>query len=163
MTVSLGDFVEQAGGAMVIVTAAAAGRRAGCLVGFASQVSVRPPRFLVALSTANHTYRVAAGASALAVHLIDAEDHRLAELFGTRTGDEIDKFIRCAWTAGPDGVPVLDAATAVLLGRVLERIPFGDHVGHLLEPISVTVRRKTAPFTLAQGMLLEPAHPVEES
>lgn len=158
---SLGDFVEQANGAMVVVTAASAGRRAGCLVGFASQVSVRPPRFLVALSTANHTYRVATGASVLAVHLIDRADQASAELFGTTSGDDIDKFTRCGWSPGPDGVPVLDGATAVLIGRVLERISFGDHVGHLLEPMSVTVRRAAPPYTLEQGMRLEPAHPVE--
>jgi flavin reductase (DIM6/NTAB) family NADH-FMN oxidoreductase RutF len=157
----LGDFVEQADGAMFVVTTASGERRAGCLVGFASQVSVRPPRFLVALSTANHTYRVAAAADVLAVHLIGRDDRRLAELFGSTTGDEIDKFTRCAWTPGPDGVPVLDRATAVLIGRVLERVAFGDHVGHVLEPVSVTMRRAAAPYRLAQGMELEPAHPVQ--
>ena len=44
---------------MFVVTTSADGRSAGCLVGFASQVSIGPPRFLVGLSKRNHTYRVA--------------------------------------------------------------------------------------------------------
>ena len=44
---------------MVVVTAAAGGERAGCLVGFHSQSSIEPARCCVWLSKANHTYRVA--------------------------------------------------------------------------------------------------------
>ena len=44
---------------MFVVTTRAGDEPAGCLVGFASQVSIRPPRFLVGLSKRNHTYRVA--------------------------------------------------------------------------------------------------------
>ena len=35
---------------MFIVTTQVEGRRAGCLVGFASQFSIDPPRFLIGLS-----------------------------------------------------------------------------------------------------------------
>ncbi len=44
---------------MYVVTTACGDQRAGCLVGFTSQVSIGPPRFLVGLSEKNHTYRVA--------------------------------------------------------------------------------------------------------
>jgi len=50
---------------MFVVTTRAGDESAGCLVGFASQVSIRPPRFIVGLSKCNHTYRVAEGASHL--------------------------------------------------------------------------------------------------
>ena len=42
---------------MFVVTTGVGGTAAGCLVGFASQVSIHPPRFLVGLSTKNHTFR----------------------------------------------------------------------------------------------------------
>lgn len=35
--------------------------KAGCLVGFATQCSISPPKFLVCLSKRNHTHRAAAG------------------------------------------------------------------------------------------------------
>lgn len=42
---------------MFVVTTHADEQHAGCLVGFATQVSIRPQRFLVGLSHKNHTYR----------------------------------------------------------------------------------------------------------
>ncbi|MFC7482034.1 flavin reductase [Luedemannella flava] len=82
----------------------------GCLIGFATQCSIDPPRFLACLSKANHTYRAAARALAVAVHRLGPADHDLAELFGTETGDEVDKLARCAWRPGPHGVPCWTAA-----------------------------------------------------
>ncbi len=60
----------------------------------------------------------------------------LAQLFGSQTGDSIDKFSRCAWHAGPQDMPILDDAIAWFVGKTLTRIDVGDHVGHLLEPIA---------------------------
>jgi flavin reductase (DIM6/NTAB) family NADH-FMN oxidoreductase RutF len=120
---------------MYIVTAAAGGERDGCLVGFATQASIDPARFLVCLSDKNRTYRVARDAEALGVHLLAADQEELAELFGGETGDEVDKLDRVAWRPGPGGAPVLEDCANWFAGRVLERIPFGDHVGFLLEPV----------------------------
>ena len=58
---------------MFVITTEAGGVTAGCLVGFASQTSIHPPRFLVGLSKRNHTFRVAADATHLAVHVFDRE------------------------------------------------------------------------------------------
>nr|WP_038554104.1 flavin reductase family protein [Nocardia nova] len=118
-----------------VVTIATESDRAGCVVGFASQVGIEPRRFLVCLSELNHTYRVAAGATHVAVHLIDAEGRALAQLFGAETGDDVDKFSWCRWHHGPDGVVVLDEAAAWFSGRILDRLNFGDHLGVLLEPL----------------------------
>jgi flavin reductase (DIM6/NTAB) family NADH-FMN oxidoreductase RutF len=118
---------------MYIVTAVAAGERAGCLVGFATQSSIRPSDFLVGLSRRNHTYRVALRAAALAVHRPPTDQLPLAELFGGRTGDDIDKFARSAWHPGPEGLPILDACRSWFAGRILDRVDLGDHVGFRLE------------------------------
>lgn len=120
---------------MVIVTAAAGGERAGCLVGFHTQVSIEPARYLVCISKNNRTHEVAGRAEALAVHAVPADRDDLAELFGGETGDETDKFERCEWSAGPGGVPLLDGCPARFAGRVLERLDLGDHTGFVLEPI----------------------------
>jgi len=128
---------------MVIVTASSAdGRRSGCLVGFSTQCSIHPPRVLVCISQTNHTLQVAAAAPLLAVHWLGDDDRGLAELFGGETGDEIDKFERCSWEAGPEGVPVLDGVKGWVAGAVVGRFDVGDHmafvidadVGALVEP-----------------------------
>src|SRR5438067_13436853 len=97
---------------MLVVTAAAGGRRAGCLVGFATQTSIDPSRFLVCLSRLNATYEVACRARTLGVHVLGRGDLDLAELFGGETGHRIDKLARCDWREGPDGVPVLSRPPA---------------------------------------------------
>jgi Flavin reductase like domain len=85
---------------LYVVTADDGTERSGCLVGFATQCSIHPPRFLVCLSVLNHTERVARRTGALGIHLLDAEDHPLAAHFGGLTGDEADKFAGVAWHRG---------------------------------------------------------------
>jgi flavin reductase (DIM6/NTAB) family NADH-FMN oxidoreductase RutF len=144
---------------MFIVTAQAHGDRAGCLVGFASQTSIRPPRFLVGLSKRNHTYRVARDADHLAVHVLARQDAELARLFGGETGDEVDKFGRCAWHVGPQDTPILDGAVAWFVGKVLTRFDAGDHVGHILEPIAGDAPESFGDLvTFADVADLEPGH-----
>src|SRR5947207_7588883 len=94
---------------LVVVTAAEAQERAGCLVGFHCQSSIEPPRYCVWLSKANHTYRVALGSTHLAIHFLTSADLWLAERFGTLTGDRTDKLAGLSVRPGPGPgqVPVL--------------------------------------------------------
>lgn len=144
---------------MFVVTSADGEQRAGCLVGFTTQVSIGPPRFLVGLSDKNHTSRVAARASHLAVHVLNQRSMALARLFGEETGDTVDKLARCAWRPGPGGVPVLEEAAAWFAGAILERLPLGDHIGFVLEPQAGQVREAIdRPLTLADMSGMEPGH-----
>jgi flavin reductase (DIM6/NTAB) family NADH-FMN oxidoreductase RutF len=121
---------------MFVVTTHSVDESAGCLVGFASQVSIRPRRFLVGLSKRNHTYRVAQHADHLAVHVVPRRHCELARLFGGETGDATDKFAQCTWWPGPQGLPILEDAAGWFVGDVLSRFDLGDHVGFLLEPVT---------------------------
>jgi len=157
-TAQFDAFVEGLDYPMYVVTAAADGERSGCLVGFATQASIDPPRMLVCLSVVNHTYAVARRASLLAVHVLDPEQQELADLFGSETGDEVDKFHRCRWQPGPDGVPLLEDCSRCFVGRVLSRHDLGDHVGFLLEPLAVQGGDADA-ITLDDVKDIEPGHP----
>lgn len=122
---------------LFIVTAADGERREGCVIGFATQCSIDPARFLAGLSRENRTYRLALAVDALAVHLVPREQIELAKLFGGETGDEIDKFDRCAWHPGPRGLPILDGCPGWFAGDIRARHDLGDHVGFLLDPFEV--------------------------
>lgn len=136
-TSAFDDFVADLDYPVFVVTAAGAGERDGCLVGFSTQTSIDPPRLLICLSKANRTTAIARDAEVLAVHVLDRRDHPLAERFGGQTGDEVDKLAGVAWHAGPGGVPILEECPRHLVGRVLERFDLGDHLGHLLAPLAV--------------------------
>ncbi len=124
---------------MWILTVSTGEERSGCLVGFATQASIEPPRFLICVSRLNHTFGPAMRAAHVAVHAApapDADDEDLAALFGEETGDEVDKFSRCTWHDGPEGQPVLDGCEGWFVGQVIDRHDFGDHVGLLLDPVA---------------------------
>jgi flavin reductase (DIM6/NTAB) family NADH-FMN oxidoreductase RutF len=119
---------------MFVVTTQADGEVSGCLVGFASQTSMHPTRFLAGISRVNHTCGVAARSDYLAVHVLERRHIGLARLFGGQTGDQVDKFDHCSWHSGPHGMPILDDAVAWFVGKTLKRVDLGDHIGYLLEP-----------------------------
>ena len=121
---------------MFVVTAATGGRRAGCMVGFVTQCSMEPPRLLLCMSKRNFTFGVAARSEVLVVHFLGRDDLEVARLFGGETGHQVDKFARCRWEPGPAGVPVLEAGRGWIAGNVLEQVPFGDHVGFVVEPFA---------------------------
>jgi flavin reductase (DIM6/NTAB) family NADH-FMN oxidoreductase RutF len=144
---------------MVVVTTAACDERSGCLVGFASQCSIDPPRYMAFLSKANHTFGVACRAELLAVHLLSQDHLHLAELFGALTGDEVDKFARCRWHPGPTGIPLLDDVGTWFVGRILEQVDAGDHVGFLLSPVEARHDRPVDQLGLQAVRNLEAGHP----
>jgi len=146
-------------GAALVVTAAAGGDREGCLVGFATQASIHPPRLLVCLSVQNATFETAEVATHLGVHVVPAGRRDLAELFGGETGDEVDKFARCRWENGPGGEPLLLGCPMRLSGRILDRHPLGDHVGFLLEPVAVWAVEPFEPLDIRQAGGIQPGHP----
>jgi flavin reductase (DIM6/NTAB) family NADH-FMN oxidoreductase RutF len=144
---------------LFIVTATADEERSGCIVGFATQCSIHPPRFLTCLSNVNRTFAVAARADLLAVHLVPPAATGLVELFGGETDDEIDKFARCAWTPGPGGVPLLDDCPNWFVGAVLDRLRLGDHTGYLLEPQQVGHDAPEGAYGYQRAKDVEPGHP----
>jgi flavin reductase (DIM6/NTAB) family NADH-FMN oxidoreductase RutF len=146
-------------GPVYIVTAAAGGRRSGCLVGFATQVSIDPEHFLVCISRANATYPVAMQAERLAVHAVTECERGLAELFGGETGDEVDKFARCSWEPAGDGTPILSGPPTWFLGRIVERVDLGDHVGCVLRPERGRAGGPIAQLTERDLAEIEPGHP----
>ena len=142
----------------IVTTVAGDGERSGCLIGFATQISIKPPRFLTGLSHKNHTYRVLRDAEHVGVHFVPEDGNDLAELFGGETGDEVDKFSRCRWHEGPGGVPMLDELPNRFVGRILERIDAGDHDALILEPVAAERPEPEEELTFHRAKRIEPGH-----
>ena len=145
---------------MIIVTTAAGGERSGCLVGFHTQSSIHPARWAVWISKVNHTHRLATRAGVLAVHFPSADDRDLAALFGEETGDEIDKFAHCAWTEGPDGVPLLDRIANRFVGRVRDTLDDGgDHQCYIVDITDEHHAQPLRQLGFQQSRGMDPGHP----
>ena len=163
MTAAFDEIMTGTDPAMVIVTTTAGNERGGCLVGFHSQSGMEPGSLSVWLSKANHTFRIATLADVFAVHFLGRGDHGLARLFGEETGDEIDKFDRCAWQPGPDGVPVLTEVASRVIGRkaaLLETT--ADHVCLVLDPVDATTDGSYEPLRLSDVDDFDPGHAADE-
>jgi flavin reductase (DIM6/NTAB) family NADH-FMN oxidoreductase RutF len=132
---------------MVIVTVRAGDQMDGCLVGFSTQCSIDPTRYLVCLSKANRTYAISRRATTLVVHVLHDDDHdfELARLFGEETAYETDKLTECQWREGPDGVPVL-LGCDWFGARIVSRTDLGDHVGFLLDVHGGEATRTDEPY-----------------
>ena len=143
---------------MFIVTAKGGDELAGCLVGFTTQCSIEPPRFLVCLSDKNRTFRVAARTAVLVVHLVPREATRLASLFGEQTGDEVDKFGSCSWRPGPEGTPVLEECGNWFAGRIVGRMDAGDHQVVLLDPFEAASDSDEGQFDFHRARRMDPGH-----
>ena len=145
--------------AMAIVTTVSGGERAGCLIGFHAQCSIDPPRYVVWLSKANHTFRVAVHARNFAVHFLSEDDEPLARLFGTVSGDDTDKFGQCTWEPGDGGVPVLTGCPNRFVAERVALLDEGsDHLCLVIAPTSVSAKTPFRPLRLAQVEHLQPGH-----
>src|SRR3954462_14014072 len=147
----------------IVTTVADDGERSGCLIGFAPQISIDPPRSLTGLSKKNHTCEVGKRAEHIGVHFVPADGEEIAELFGGETGDEIDKFERCEWHEGPEGgrigaglpkwvggregAPTAAALPNWFVGRIVERLSAGDHDAIILEPVGGERQAEEQEFT----------------
>ncbi|HEX8053230.1 MAG TPA: flavin reductase family protein [Thermoleophilaceae bacterium] len=142
----------------VATTIGSGGERAGCLVGFATQASIDPSRFLVCVSDKNRTYRVLEGANALALHVVPEDAEDVVELFGGETADDTDKFDQCEWREGPEGLPILERCPSWFAGRILERHRLGDHVGHLVEPFAGEAEYEGRAYPFSRAKRIDPGH-----
>ena len=127
-----------------VVTTAAGGERAGCLVGYASRCSIDPPRFAVWLSKVNHTYRIAVGGAARSSCTSCAP--------GTTSSPHCSAG-RPATTStsspASTGSPVPTAAPVLggldwFAGAILDRVDTGDHVAFVLAPFGGRCVRASA-------------------
>ena len=95
------------------------------------------------------------------MHLVPRSQIELARLFGGETGDEIDKFARCEWHAGPRGLPILDGCPSWFAGDIRARHDLGDHVGFVLDPCDARVEPGEQLLTFQTVKdVIEPGHPV---
>jgi flavin reductase (DIM6/NTAB) family NADH-FMN oxidoreductase RutF len=148
---------------LIVLTTAAEDERAGCLVGFHVQSSITPEHYCVWLSKANHTYRVSLRAAHFAVHFLTDQDLAIAERFGTRSGEDTDKFAGLDLDVDEFGVPLLRACpNRMSLERIAVLDVGGDHVCLTARVTSAAAREEFVPLRVSNATQLDPGHDSEE-
>ena len=145
----------------VVTTRSAEGEPSGCLIGFATQCSIAPPRFLVCISKVNRTYFVSERSDALALHLIGRDQTELAALFAETSGDSVDKFSQCRWQPGITGAPILSESAAWLEGTIVQRWSVGDHQALLARPVTGGPGSHRDVLTIQAAPHFHPGHPAQ--
>ncbi|MCD4525392.1 flavin reductase family protein [Nocardioides sp. cx-173] len=148
---------------LIVLTTAAEGERAGCLVGFHAQSSISPQHYCVWLSKANHTYRVALRSAHFAVHFLTDQDAATAERFGTLSGEDTDKFAGLDFELDPHGVPLLGACPhRMSLERIAVLDDGSDHVCITTQVSSASAPGSFEPLRVSDATHLVPGHSSEE-
>src|SRR5699024_447246 len=126
---AFGALISAADEPLLVVTAGTADAMAGCLVSVHSQSRMSPQQYCLWLSTATHTYRVRLTAPHFAVHFLTKDDFDLAHHFGTKSGDDVDKFADIDFKMSEYGMPLLSKCANRM---VVERICVLDDVVDLV-------------------------------
>lgn len=136
--------------AMIVVTTVAEGEPAGCLVGFHAQSGISAERYCLWLSEANHTYRTGLRATHFAVHFLTRGDFAMAEWFGTRSGEDTDKFTGLDLDSSEEGVPLLrELPHRLVVERVAILDDGSDHACFTTRVLSAHSEGTFAPLRLS--------------
>ena len=157
------DLMGSANSALLVVTTAVDGVKAGCMVGYHAQASMSPQHYSFYLSKANHTYRVGLLATHFAVHFLTEHDYDMAKHFASTSGQDTDKFADLAVETGEHGLPFV---VALPNRMVVEQISIlddgGDHVCVTTRVVSAESDGHFTPLRLTDVSDLKPAHGADE-
>ncbi len=115
---------------LYVVSAAADGMRAGCVINTAVQVTSAPPHISVAVNKENVTSGVISSAKAFALTVIDqTADMLYIGNFGFRTSSDYDKFAKYETRETALGMPyVPEHAAALFSCRLIDTVDVGTHL-----------------------------------
>lgn len=134
---------------LYVVSAEADGRRAGCVVNTAVQVTSQPPRVSVAVNKENVTADVIEAAGAFTVTAIDkTADMPYIGNFGFRSSDTYDKFEKYGCETSAVGSPYSPEHVCALLAcRLVDTVDVGTHLLFIGEVVDTQVLSDEEPLT----------------
>ncbi|GAA2303978.1 flavin reductase family protein [Streptomyces hawaiiensis] len=117
-------FRRHAAGVAVITARGESGPVGFTATSLAS-VSAEPPLLSFGVGTGASSWPALATADHVGVHILGEHQQELAATFSRSGADRFGPPTE--WREGPEGVPVLDGVLAWLVGRIVARVPAGDH------------------------------------
>ncbi|MFF5253305.1 flavin reductase family protein [Streptomyces leeuwenhoekii] len=134
---------------VAVITAGGERGPAGFTATSLASVSAEPPMVSFGVATGASSWPAIAAAGHVGVHLLGEHQRELAATFARSGADRFGPST--AWREGPEGVPVLDGVLAWLVGRVVARVPAGDHRVVLAEVVHGDCAGPGRPLLYHQG------------
>lgn len=114
-----------------------------------ASVAAEPPLFSFGVGAGSSSWPAVAEAAYVGVHILGEHQQELAETFARSGTDRFAAPTR--WSYGPHGVPVLADVPAWLVGRVVARVPAGDHRVVIAEVVAGGAAGAGGPLLYHQG------------
>jgi len=133
----------------VAVVTAQGAQPAGFTATSLTSLSADPPLLSFGIDSSGSSWPTVSSAEHVGVHILHEEQAQLAARFA-RSG--ADRFAApTSYHTGPYGVPVLDDVLALLICRVVTRVPVGDHTLVITEPVHAEYRDAGGPLLYCYG------------
>lgn len=130
------------GAAVNIVTTDGISGRTGITVSAVCSVTDSPPTLLVCVNQRSYTHDIFRSNRRLAVNVLAPEHQDMAVHFSGATSISMeDRFALPGWNHDTYGLPVLEDAAAVLVGRIGAEFTQGTHTVMCVEVEAISVRR----------------------
>ncbi|MFM6980615.1 MAG: flavin reductase family protein [Micrococcales bacterium] len=111
----LSAFRRHASGVAVITTVAADGSPVGFTATSMTSLGANPPLIMFSVARGASSWEAIKQAEFVAVHTLGAKNLELAKKMAA---DHTKRFAETDWKFGPEGLPVFDCATAILICKV---------------------------------------------
>ena len=115
-----------------------------------TSLTVEPPAVLLCVNQSASFHASLTPGAPICVNLLSRDQQDVSAAFGGGVPWN-ERFGIGQWTAGPDGVPVLEAAQANLSGTIDSMIPFGTHSIVIVRVNSVRLSEGVDPLIYQNG------------
>jgi flavin reductase (DIM6/NTAB) family NADH-FMN oxidoreductase RutF len=144
--------MRQLAAGVTLVTTAHGGHRAGLTATAVCSVSAEPPQLLACVNREAEAHSLLLASGCLAVNLLSAEQHLLADRFAGRTGVMGEaRFGAGRWTTLTTGAPVLEEALASFDCHIATAQEAGTHTIFIARVVGVALSPGRRPIVYVDG------------
>lgn len=111
----LNSFRRHASGVAVITTTDPSGQPIGFTATSITSLGANPPLVMFSVARGASSWEAISAATHVAIHTLGARNLALAKRFAA---DHTQRFAAADWQVSPEGLPVFDCATSILICRV---------------------------------------------
>ncbi len=133
---------------VAIITTKKGEKMNGMTAAWVCQISIDPPIMCVSISPLRHTWEMLEKTDYFGVSLLGDGQERIAEVFGTVSGRDTNKFgvLGIEPIIGKEDVPLIPGSLAAFVCKKKDAVEMGDHFAVFGEVVEAWKGRETPPL-----------------